>query len=183
MKTNHLNRGFSLLELLIVLFIMGVAATITVPPWLGFMNTQRLNASQDRIYWAMRIAQSNAMKDKITWQVSFRQVQDRLQWAIHPATSSKVSLALLEWQELSHIRIDTRETTLDCSKKSCQGIENIWRVQFNDKGNTNGQLGRITLASKQGGRTRRCIIVSTLIGNIRTGKDHTVPDTEKRYCY
>jgi hypothetical protein len=50
-------------------------------------------------------------------------------------------------------------------------------------GNTNGQLGQITLTSKNGGKAKRCLTVSTLIGAMRTGQEHSKPNDSNKYCY
>ena len=55
-------------------------------------------------------------------------------------------------------------------------------MQFNYKGNTNGQLGRITLSLRSGGTAKRCVFVSTLLGGMRTAKDQAQPKDGK-YCY
>jgi hypothetical protein len=74
------------------------------------------------------------------------------------------------------------ETTFDQPTQKCP-TNGPWRVQFNPIGNTNGQLGQITLISKNGSKYQRCVYVSTLIGGIKTGKEHSKPNSSKKYCY
>jgi type II secretory pathway pseudopilin PulG len=114
--------GFTLIEILIIILILGIFSAIAAPSWLAFINNQNLRTSQDRIYWAIRIAQSNAKRDKISWQASFREQTQRVQWSVHPANIPPAQiqeiisdqLALLKWHSLPQkIIIDTSNTTLD----------------------------------------------------------------------
>lgn len=177
--------GFTLLELIIIALIIGILSAIAAPAWIGFTERQRLNVAQSQIYRAMKQAQSNAKRDKITWQASFREQDNIVQWAIHPA---RINPNNANWQNLeSGIRLD-EETTL--VKK-----DNVRRLRYNYQGCPVYQLddqctqttirtkGRITLSSPNGGKTKRCVIVSTLLGALRTSQEQTKTDRNGRYCY
>ncbi|MEG3845283.1 prepilin-type N-terminal cleavage/methylation domain-containing protein [Microcoleus sp. herbarium14] len=75
--------GFTMIELLIIILIIGIFSAIAAPSWLMFINNHRLKVSLDRAYWAMELAQSNALRDKTSWQASFKQVGENVQVAIH----------------------------------------------------------------------------------------------------
>ncbi|MBE9126699.1 MULTISPECIES: pilus assembly FimT family protein [unclassified Coleofasciculus] len=185
----HSTAGYTLLEQIIVVAIVSILSAIAAPQGLAFINHQRLNTAQNQVYRAMQEAKSNAMRDKITWQASFQEVNGVVQWSVHPADSINFIPSGVQWQNLGQtIRIDKEknkkgayETTLDSpGRKTLTGP---WRVQFNDKGNTNGQLGQITLISNNDSKTKRCIYISTLIGAMRTGQEHPKPNSNKKYCY
>jgi type II secretory pathway pseudopilin PulG len=74
------------LEDLVFLLIIGILAAILIPSWSTFIKNRRLNASQSEVYQAMRQVQSQAKKEKLTWQISFREQNCISQWVVHPAT-------------------------------------------------------------------------------------------------
>ena len=67
------NSGFTLLELIILIIIIGIIFAIAFPSWLNFIERQRLNKAQNQLYLALQSAKSNSTKEKLIWQVSFRE--------------------------------------------------------------------------------------------------------------
>ncbi len=171
--------GYTLIEVLVVIAIVGILSAIAAPSWLAFTNRQRLNASHSSAYTAIRSAQSNAKRDKLMWQVSFRNTPDTAQWVVHPTPPSGMTAAYwdnLPWQNFdANVRIvdDTEpqpRTTL--TKLSAVPEPDVYRAQFNAKGEPNGlgEMGRITLTTRNGGR-KVCVIISTLLGKLRSESD------------
>jgi hypothetical protein len=107
-----------------------------------------------------------------------------VQWSIHPASITPVPAS---WRNLdANLRLDD-ETTLPQSG-------GVRRVRFNHYGCPVYQIndecgqtsilsqGRLTLSYQQGGKAKRCVIVSTLLGALRTGKENPKKQDGK-YCY
>lgn len=195
--------GLTLIELIVVVVIIGILAAIVAPTWLQFLNRQKLNSGINRAYNAMRTAQSQAQTQNIPWQASFREYNGRVQVAVHPAHETEfVPIAVLSnlsyWQDLpAGVAIDKEKNDRDRYETSLtrQTTQGPWRVQFNYLGcpirtyddycgQTSLQaLGRITLKPENGGKMRRCAIVSTLIGSMRVGRDYPRPDSTQKYCH
>lgn len=184
------NSGFTTLELIIIIVIIGIIFAIAFPSWLNFIERQRLNKAQNQLYLALQSAKSNALKEKMTWQVSFREQAGVVQWSVHTAQDGIFIPLNLYWNNLdSNIQVyknrntkGTCETTFYQKKQQCPTV-GPWQVQFNYKGNTDGQLGQITLISKNPNKYQRCVYVSTLIGAIKTGRENAKPNSSKKYCY
>jgi len=50
-------RGFTLLEMLVVIFMVGVVMAVAAPKWLQFIEGNRLTVSRDKLYVGIRDAQ------------------------------------------------------------------------------------------------------------------------------
>jgi len=158
-----------MLEVLIVMFMIGILSAIVAPNWLAFVNTRSLNVAQDQVYRAMRKAQSQAIKEKLTYHASFRVQNNIVQWAIHPAT---IDPANASWNDLdTNVQLDA-ETTLDFSS-------GVGKIPFDYMGSAKPPFRRITLSSKSGGTAKRCVFISTILGAMRTAKENPSADNGK----
>ncbi len=165
--------GFTVFELIIVVVVIGIISAIASPAWFGFIERQRLNSAQNQILRAMQQAKSQAILQKVTWQFSLQEANDSVAWAVHPAS---VNPANAQWNHLDQtIHLDP-ETTL-------QQSGGVRQVKFDYNGNVaKPPFGRVTLFSDRGGKIKRCVFVSTLIGTLRTAKEQPKP-REGKYCY
>ncbi len=64
-----LNVGFTMIELLAIVAIIGILAGIVAPSWFSFINRRRVNATNDVIWGAIREAQSEAKRTKESYSV------------------------------------------------------------------------------------------------------------------
>ncbi|MEG4235542.1 prepilin-type N-terminal cleavage/methylation domain-containing protein [Microcoleus sp. Pol11C3] len=190
--------GFTMIELLIIILIIGIFSAIVTPSWLMFINNHRLKVSVDRAYWAMELAHSNAKRDKVSWQASFKEVGENVQVAVHPADITPAQIPASQWKELEpQIQIDKNETTVLIVNDSNQEKEKgtIRRVMFNYRGcpvsrsdhdctlTSIRAKGTLTLYHPNLRNSQRCIIISTLLGHKRTSNRQSTRNENKRYCY
>ncbi|WP_346290470.1 pilus assembly FimT family protein [Sphaerothrix gracilis] len=168
--------GFTLLEMLLVLVMMGTLAAIAAPSLFGLWQRYQLAVGQREVYGGIRQAQRQAIQAKMSWRFSIREVGDRVEWTTHPDTILPKDAT--GWQTLPvGVRLD-EETNL--RQKSY-----IPSTKFDYKGNVPALAfkGRVTLVGEGGGSSKRCVIVSTLLGAMRLSTDQPYPDEDGRYCY
>jgi prepilin-type N-terminal cleavage/methylation domain-containing protein len=188
--------GFTLIEILTTIVIVGIMSAIIAPSWLGFLRQQELNTSQNRLFTAFKRAQSLAKKEQTEYQITFRATADeQLQYAVHnslalPSPPTAANLNSLPWETLSESvyipnsstgRKDDSGIGYITFQPAGSGTTKVWRMQFNAKGNISDRLGRVILqhkadpriamARQQNKRAMRCVFVSTALGAVRTASD------------
>jgi type II secretory pathway pseudopilin PulG len=70
--------GYTLLELIILVILIGVIAGIAAPGWLGFVQQRRVNAASDVVLRALQEAQSQAKNKKLSYSVAFRNIPGKV---------------------------------------------------------------------------------------------------------
>ena len=198
-RSSRSDAGFTILEILILLTLIGIFSAIAAPSWLMFINNHRVKQSLDRSYWAMEVAQSNAKRDKTSWQASFKQVEENIQLAIHKSDISPAQVPANEWKSLEYqIRINPKDTTFRKVNENTNEVKEngtVWRAMFNYRGcpvyNKTDECGLTSLQAK-GNLTishpnlpkgDRCVIISTLLGHTRTSERQKKANQYGRFCY
>lgn len=183
--------GFTLVEVLAVIVMVGVLAAIATPSWVAFNERQRLNAANNQIYQALRQAQNQAKLRKEAWQASFRQKDGKVQWAVNRDESDPDKIP---WQDFpgdrisESIQINTGTNGTNLPSPS----SGFFRLLFNYKGCpvsasgytcTNSDLSfpspetatskkpRIILSNKNGSPAKRCIKILTPLGSMVSAQD------------
>ncbi|GBO54414.1 type II secretory pathway, pseudopilin PulG [Pseudanabaena sp. lw0831] len=159
--------------------MIGILAAISAPSWLGFANNQRLNTAQSQAFSTLRLAQSNAKRTQTMWQVTFRNMPNFAQYAVHQAPPSSMTKEYwdnLPWQNFDGgVRIvenTEMQPRTTFTQLTAVPDPNVYRVQFKSKGNPNGlgEMGRITFVSRSGDR-KKCVIISTILGAMRVAEN------------
>ena len=173
MLKGNIKQGFTLVELLVVVFIVGTLAAAIAPSWIGFVEGRRLTSERDELYSGIREAQSKAQIQSVAWQFSLRERNGFIEWATHPKS---VPSDEAQWTALSSSSLTIHEETTFAISGD------IYYVQFDNDGNVHYRLGRVTLSSRRVPVLKRCVIVSTIIGAMRKAKEQPVPQDGK-LCY
>lgn len=174
-KRDNSQAGFTLLELLVVIGLVAVLSTIAGVSWLVFVNNQRLGTANDAIGRAMREAQSQAEARKLTWQASFRENGNTVQWAVHQYQNS-IDPDSLAWEDLeTGIGIEESISSLEYADFNSDSTLDGYRAVFNPFGEyqdlTDPPVAlphTITLSHSSGTQTR-CTSIQTLLGAMISG--------------
>lgn len=78
MSTPHRLAGFSLVELLLVLIVLGMVLAMAVPGFQRYMNSQALEGATDMVRGQVQLARSKALATNQTQQVSFTRLSNGL---------------------------------------------------------------------------------------------------------
>lgn len=156
------------------MLIVGILAAIATPSWVKFQATQEVTAARDELRQGIVQAQSAAISHRADWRFSLRQEGDRLKWTTHPNT--------VDWQDVQQWKALSSNIVLHPADTTLASSGGTYYVRFGFQGEVRYRLSTVTLDSKNGIAANRCVVVSTLIGATRKGKEHATPRGE-RYCY
>lgn len=185
-SSNLVNGGFTLLEALVAIFMIGILSAIAAPSWLAFMNRQRLNKANEIVLAAIQEAQREAKKNKQSYSVSVRTNGGIPEIAVYPSSTTPNWEKLTEKLDIQsgEIIVGTNigNTNTAATNTISNDLTTAQTITFDHMGTLpNADFGtppsgstqtpglRIAVTAKSG-NFRRCVIVETLLGGTRTAK-------------
>ncbi|MFB2837635.1 Tfp pilus assembly protein FimT/FimU [Floridanema evergladense] len=171
--------GFTLLEMVVVIVLVAVLATIAAPSFLAMLNRQRLADAQAEAMSAIREAQAKARQQKVPWQACFKDENNQVRWFVSPVRDTADNCNTQgAWNNLIEtdskvVQIDTASSNLDNGFYRVAFLSNGWVDPRLAPADSNADVRKITLKLRnQNDGSRRCVYVATLLGAVRTGKDN-----------
>lgn len=164
--------GFTLIEVLVVMIIVGILSAIVGPGWLAFMNNQRISTSQSRVFSTLRDAQSSAKKNSSTTTFTIGNDPDKGAYA---STNRSQAQYLEQGVQILSVTKATAPTDIPLTSPltitfNAQGLPTL----VNGDPFTDFPL-RVTLNVTNSPDRKRCTTITTLLGSMKSGSDTDCP--------
>ncbi len=108
-RSRQSNDGFTLIEILVVVIIVGILSAIAAPGWLAFTNNRRISTVRSQAADAIRLAQTQAKTTQTARAVVFDEKSDPPRLSVaqcgtvgvtSASTECVLDLTTLNWQTL-----------------------------------------------------------------------------------
>ncbi|MCC3529112.1 MAG: transcriptional regulator [Microcoleus sp. PH2017_22_RUC_O_B] len=167
--------GYTIIELLIIVLILGIFASIAAPGWLGFINRQRVRTVNDRVFQSLRTAQSEAKRTKRNVTIVFN--NNTSTPPVDPPTVT-IDGNTQQLNAQGEIKPGTIALGTNAPAPSANSITFDYQGNVNqlplDPSSPNGRRFVATV-SVPGGGAKQCVFVETLIGGMRTAEGNDCP--------
>lgn len=182
--------GFTLIEVLIVVLIIGVLSSIAAPGWLGFLGQQRVNRANDVVLRALQRTQSEARTRKLSYSFMIRMGSNGVpELASFPDTDG--TTIPTNWQSLgADLGLSANQvwagtnlsgTNVGSGAPAVVTTTPAGRIRFDHTGvlrsSAKSLASPLTITLGQFGSnppstgTMRCVQITTLLGSMETRRE------------
>lgn len=166
-NVRHSNQGFTLIEMLVILIIIGILSAISAPSFLGMLNRSKVNSALNEARGALQEAQRESIRKSKTCTVV-------VPAGNNVALISPTNCLVTGDRQLGGVNTD--------HSNSVAGSGN-WVITFDFKGRTNdvASAGTVVFSLPNNSVPKKCLVVSQGLGLIRTGnynESATLPECD-----
>jgi len=171
--------GYTIIELLIIVLILGIFASIAAPSWQAFITRQRVRTVNDRLLQSLRLAQSEAKRTKSDITITFNYDPNATPAVDPPTVTFTPPLATGGSEQKLNAGGEIKKAQVKLSAASCPvggSCTAATPLTFNYNGvvdpntSTNPKLPLVVTVSPVGSNAKQCVIVETLLGSMRTAE-------------
>jgi prepilin-type N-terminal cleavage/methylation domain-containing protein len=168
------DEGFSLLEVVATVLVLGILSAVAAPGWLGFINRQRVRTVNDRVFQTLRTAQSEAKRTKSDRVITFLPT-DPPTATIKTDPAQDPPLQTVTFDAGGEIKKGQLQplSVASCPPNSACTTATSLTFNYNgvvDSNDLNPKLPLVVTVAPAGGGTKQCVIVETLLGGMRTAE-------------
>jgi len=171
-RSRKSDRGFTLLEVLVTVLVLGILSSIAAPSWLAFINNQRVRTVNDRVFQSLRSAQSEAKRSKRDVIITFDPSADPPTAIVNTVPAQTPPLQTVTFDaggevKKGQVKLSTKIKTAPNSVNPTPLTPNS--ITFDYQGNLapGSTPFYVTVLPAIGGG-QKCVIVETLLGGMRS---------------
>lgn len=158
------NSGFTLIEMLATIVVIGVIAAIAAPNFLGLLNRNRVNEAARQIEGALTEAQRQAIRRGKQCSISIDTANKIIS---NPAGGNGCLLSNRNLNDL--IRLDTNRATISFSGKG--------NIEIDNAAGSTTPTPVLVVSIPNGTNLQRCVVIDSLLGSQRSGEYSGTPTT------
>lgn len=160
------DQGFTLIEMLVVLMIMGVLIAMATPSVLAMMSRAKLSNSVERVRDALELSRSQTTQKNKPCKVYIPTGNQIVSDCLISADNSSSGITGVP-NGLPSIKLDDRD---DIVIRNSDSAVPLLKITYNFKGVTQNS-GTVILSSRSNpDGEKKCLMVDAGIGLVRTGK-------------
>ncbi len=181
--SNHSIAGFTLIEVLVIIIMVGILFAIAAPSWVGFLNRQRITTARDQVFEVLRSAQAEAKRTKVSRAIVFDNSAQKPRVIVVPVVDNTLTPSGVltsvdtsdgRWQVLGNANIQAG--VIKIAGKPYQSAETTsGAIIFDTYGNVNPNISSmpytITIQATTVTSPKRCVRVTTLLGAMLPAED------------